>query len=753
MNLYSQDKDTKNKAPLYTAEDTVPQQINGMEDYSILKGVSVLATGDNNVPDRVNYDQLVDESWRKTVAENNEIDRITAINAATSGQVSVFQESMDTLKARNTLYGAQSANNADIVRAKMRELTETAIETTAIKNPAVLFNNTKEEIRNSVDILTTQVAAQAALEKSIKDGNSIWNIVKGLGYEITPFAAEQGPAIDKVAIKYGVPADAISRTTGRSQTITYLQSVFQSLPEDQKAAWLTGLHRDLQDGMLISNWQAANVVQEVATGTEKTWDGWSDWLDRVGVVGSIIGLLGAGFKSVGLFKNANKVMNVERTMAAGGAKANIVTAEATKILTSVANKQRLQAVGVVAGELTGINAALDLTKLISMNALKVLPDSITTSAHDLQKVIREPVQKLIDELQNTISSKGVRAEEAAIQLAELKSIYSSANNPRIHSVDPFTLSDDGTLITGKVYLKPENATSYMTKEAAETALKTFDADGKLGMKVVPDTTNTGFLVEQSVKVDLAKRKQELEAELLKAAEEANTALKEATKGPKTPVTSKVGRDVPPKSLVSSKPRYKTDALVFEDDIDKAAYQIGSKTATSKSDKEIKTWLQKATGWSDQDIAFHAEKVRNYIKTNGDLARDENDAVMVSRQVPEGKSSVWQNGVVVEAQLTDTENMTVLGNVRVQNGASKTGMILSYNVLNDIMEFTTRMQKALGMENRSIVVLNMESMRTSNNALHKELYKNVKKKTSCCSSGTLRLWQYKCYCYATCYKLY
>jgi PAS domain S-box-containing protein len=150
--------------------------------------------------------------------------------------------------------------------------------------------------------------------------------------------------------------------------------------------------------MLISNWQAANVVQEVATGADKTWDGWSDWLDRLGVVGSVVGLLGAGFKSSTLFKNANKVMNVERTMAAAGAKNSIVTAEATKILTNVANKQRLQAVGVVAGELTGINTALDLTKLVSMNAVKVLPDSITTAAHDLQKVIREPVQKLIDEL-------------------------------------------------------------------------------------------------------------------------------------------------------------------------------------------------------------------------------------------------------------------------------------------------------------------------------------------------------------------
>lgn len=690
--LYTEDDKPVNQAPLYTAEDTRTPKMNGIEDYSILKGVSVLATGDPNIPDKINYDQHVDQAWRKITPENNEIDRITAVNAATNGQVSVVQEALDTIKARNILYGNQSAQNAEIVRAKMRELTQTAIENTALKNPTVLFNNTTEEIKNTTDKITTQVAAQASLEKSLKDGNSIWNIFKGGFYELTPFAAGQGVAIDKVAIKYGVPADAISRTTGRSQTITYLQAVFQSLPEDQKSTWLTGLYKDLQDGMLISNWQAAGVVQEVASGEAKTWDGWSDWLDRAGVVGSLVGLFGAGAKSASLFKNANKIMNVERTLATAGAKSNIVTAEATKILSSAANKQRLQAVGVVAGELTGINTALDLTKLVSMNAVKVLPDSITTSAHDLQKVIREPVQQLIDELQNTIAAKGIRAEEAAVQLAELKSIYSTANNPRIHSVDPFTLSEDGTLITGKVYLKPENATAYLTKEAAETALKTFDSDGKLGMKVVPDTTNTGFLVEQSVKVDLAARKQALEAELLKAVEDADKARKTATKGPTTPVTSKVDRDVPPKSLVSSKPRYKTDEVVFEDDIDKAAYQIGSKTATSKSDKEIKTWLQKATGWNDKDIAVHAAKVREYIKVNGDLARDENGAILVSRQVPEGKSSMWQGGVVVEAQLTDTENMTVIGNIYVQKGIGANLTGTQTGNATDVIEFTTVCKK-------------------------------------------------------------
>ena len=727
MNLYSQDEKPEDQKPLYTAEDTITQQVEGVEDYSILKGVSALATGDTNIPDKVNYDQLVDESWRKTVAENNEIDRITAINAATNGQVSVFQEAMDTFKARNALYGAASLKNAEVIRAKMRELTETAMETTAIKNPAVLFNNTKEEIRNSVDALTTQVAAQAALEKELKNGASIWNIMKGVGYEITPAAMVQGPAIDKVAVKYGVPADAISLTTGRSQTITYLQSVFQSLPEDQKSAWLTGLHRDLQDGMFISNWQAAGVVQEVATGAEKTWDGWSDWLDRVGVVGSVLGILGATFKSVGLFKSANKIMNVERTMSAAGAKGNLVTVEATKILTSVANKQRLQAVGVVAGELTGINTALDLTKLVSMNATKVLPDSITTAAHDLQKVIREPVQKLIDELQNTVSTKGIRAEEAAAQLAEIKSIYSTANNPRVHSVDPFTLSDDGTLITGKVYLKPENATSYMTKEAADTALKAFDPDGKMGMKVIPDTTNTGFLVEQSVKLDLAKRKQELEAELLKVAEAANNTRKKAPKDPTTPITSKVGRDVPPKSLVTSKPRYKTDELFFEDDIDKAAYQIGSKTATSKSDKEIKAWLQKATGWDNAQIAAHAAKVRDYLKNEKRIPVNENGALVISSKVPEGQASLYQPSNVVEAQLADTENMTVIGNVYVQNGIGTNLTGTQTGNATDVIEFTTRMQKALGMDDRPIVVLNMNAMKDSNNALHKKLYELMLKK--------------------------
>lgn len=720
-NLYREKEEIPEFTPLYTEKDTVAPVDNTVNDYSILKGMAALATGTTDIPDEVNYNKFADEQWRKTVPENNELDRWTAVNAATNGQVSILEEAIATTKARNAIYGAQSADNAAIVRAKIRELAETAVENTALKNPAVLFNNSPQEIQATTDAVVPQITAQSALEKAMKDGKKWSTIAMGLGYEFTPFAAEQGPNIDRVAIKYGVPSDSISRFDGRSKTISYLQVAFQAVPEDQKGAWLEGLYKDLQEGAFISDWQAAIVVQDVALNEDKEWGGFSDWADRLGVVGTIASGFGAIFKSAKYLKSANKLMNVERTLATVGGKNAIVSAEGAKLLSNAAAKERLRAVGALAGELTGVSTAIDLTKLVSMNAAKVLPESITTAADDLQKLIRQPVERLIAELQDTVAAKGIRAEEAALQLEELNLLYSKANNPNIHSVNPFEMSADGTSITGKVFYKPENATAYLTKEAAENALKVFDPDGKLGMKIVPDTTNTGFLVEESVKRDLTARKIALEAELLKAAEDAANTLKKATKGPTTPVTSKVDRDVPPKSLVSSKPRYKTDELVFEDNIDKAAYQIGSKTATSKSDKEIKDWLTKATGWDDKKIAAHAETIRDYLKNEKRIPVNENGALVIQSKVPQGSPSKYTPGAIVEAQLLDDTGMTVVGNTRIQGNATST--LVDAN-MQDIAEFVSRMSKALGMDDRPIVVLNMGAMKDSPNLLHTNLYNDM-----------------------------
>lgn len=709
--------DEEDQTPLYTAEDLSPAVNSTVQNYPIVKGVVVAATGNPDQPDEINFENYVDNAWRSIAADKNSVDRSVAVNAATNGNVSVLQEAITSINARNTLYGTQAVNNANVVRAKLKELTDQAAENVAVKNPAVLFNNTVEEIANATSNTSNKLTAQAVLEKAIVEGRSLYNIGKGFAFEFTPMAAEQGAALDRVAIKYGAPSNAISRTEGRSLTKSYLQVKFNSLPEEEKGEWLNGLYTDLKDSLLISDWQAALLIQEVATNEQQTWDGLSDWLDRIGVAGAAVSGTAALFKASKLLKGANELVDVERTLAAGGGKSAVVAAEAAKIVSQAAAKQRIAAAGVVAGEVTGISAAIDLGKLVSMNAAKVLPEAITTAADDLQKIIREPVERLIGELQNTVAAKGIRSSEAAAELEELTRIYSRANNPLIHSVDPFQLTADGTTILGKVFYKPENATSYMTKEAAEAAISALDPSGKLGLKAVPDTTNTGFLVEESVKKDLQLRKAAVEAQILEAL--AATKTKKAKKGEVPTSIDNVKLTAPPKALVTSKPRYKTDELVFDNDIDKAAYQVGSKSAASKSDTEVLNWLREVTGWNDNQIKSHAQSVRDYIKNEKRIPRDDQGRVLVASRVPDSRPPHAQLSLAdqasVELYTTDTTNMTVVGNTYVHAGISDSRYII---------EFTQRLGKALGLDNRRLVVLQYDAMKTSSNDLHRNLYADL-----------------------------
>lgn len=713
--LYEDDGTELPEQSLYTAEDTVVAPDTSVGNYSVVKGIVAAATGNTDIPDEINFDQFVDSNWRTTVPEQNDIDRDIATKAASEGNVNIVQQTLDSVAARNRMYGEISINNANDVRAKLKELTTQAVETTAVRNPAVLFNNTPAEINESTARMSKRISAAATLDKAVEDGKS-WSTV-GLGflYEFTPMAAEQGAAIDRVAVKYGVPADAISRATGRSQTKSYLQAAFNAQPEELKGEWLSGLYNDLKDSWLVTDWQAALLVQEVATGEEQTWDGLSDWLDRLGVVGTALAGGAAVLKSAKLFKNASALQSVERSLAAAGGKNAIMSAEAAKIASEVANKQRLQAVGVIAGELTGISTAIDLGKLVSMNAAKVLPDAITTAADDLQKTIRAPIEKLIAELQDVVAAKGVRASEAAAELTDLQRIYSKTNNPNVHSVDPFTLSENGLVITGKVFYKPDTASSFLTKEAAEAYIKAADPTGSIGMKVVPDTTNTGFLVEESVKKDLQLRKAALEALVLE--ELSKSKPKRAKKAP-TVETPPLERAPAPKSLVDSKPRYKTSQLTFEDDVDKAAYQIGSKTATSKSDKEIKTWLQNTTGWDDATIAGHAQTVRDYIKANEDMVDDVGN-IMVASQVPTGRpASTFQASYSQGfANLQAAPGTTTVGNITMSAGVKKAFVV----------EFVSKLGKALGMDNRKLVVMDYEDMVKSKDPTVRAIVTNMKQK--------------------------
>lgn len=698
------------ETPIVTLEDS--QQVTPIAgEYPITKAIVSGATSNTVTEGPVEFNSFVDNAWRSKVKDNNAADYDAARFAASKNNIPAAELALNEIRVRTGVsfnYGEQLYKQTyDEVSYKLKELSRNAVEDSIIKNPAALFNNSAAELSSNTELAASRMAALATIQRAVEDGGNFWNISKGFVAALLPSSAYEGQQMQDIAVKYGVVNSNVDMTTGRNEVKTRLRNVFESLDEDKKGEWLTGLYKDLTSAGFISNWQAALMLQDVASNEELTWNGFSDWADRVGVAATFLSALGAVGKSFKLFGNASKLSNAERVISAAGMKGNLQLAEQAKIANRMAFNERIRATGVLVGEATGVGPLLDLTKLVSMTAAKVLPDSVVAAASDLQQTIRNPVEKLIAELQDTISAKGVKSTEAAKQLEELQQIYSPARNRNIHSVDPFTLSADGTAITGKVFYKPADGSAYLTKEAAETALKALDPDGKLGMKLVPDTTNTGFYVEETKVVDLKARIAEKEAELLQVLDEIASGEKAPAKGAKTPLQgAKTTEELPPppKSLLDGKPRYKTLGLTFENNIDKAAMQIGSKTATSKSDKEVKAWLQNVTGWDDEEIAGHAQVVRNYIKANENMVDDAGN-VLVANQVPISKPRASES-----IQLTRNELFETLQSI---DGATTVGnaTIISKN-FNYLRDFLTTLGKALGMENHKFVILDYESMATS-----------------------------------------
>ena len=715
--LYSDSENTTPDEPLYTIADTIEKPDSTIGDYPILKTLTSIAVNEPSSKDKINFDNHVEQNWRKTVVDNNELDKSVASDAASKGNTSLVETALLSIEDRNRMYREGAANNIANVNAMLAELTKQAVEKTAVRDPAVLVNNSPKEVANAVEVQAKMLAAQASLEKSLEKGQSAWSIAKGFLHEMTPFAMLEGVAIDEIAVKYGAPKNSLNAATGRSQAVTWLQSIFNATSEEKKVEFLTNLHNDLKSSYRINEWQAAIIVEQVATNEKQVWGGFEDWANRIGVAASVVTGAGALFKAGKLLSGANKLINAETALAKAGGKSAILAAETAKIVSEVANKQRLQAVGVVAGELTGIGAAIDLGKLVSMTALKVLPDSIATAASGLAKTIRDPVEKLIGELQNTIAAKGIRSEEAAAQLADIEKTYSRANNPNIHSVDPFTLSADGTIISGKVYYKPLDGTAFFNEAAATNYIKAIDPDNKLGLKIVADTTNTSFLVEQSVKENLLAQKAAREALIL---EEINKAKKVSDKkaatlrkiSDKGRVTTLLNEaELVPDLLKVYTPTFRAIPLIFESDIDKAAFHYATAT-TSDADKLVsKMWLQKRVNWSEEEITRHGELLRKGIRT--DIA----DAVISS-----------PTGIVKDFTVV---NKTPIG--RPESSASQTvfnddffkalkdhiltlpdtkqigSALIGKGVHPKISSFISKLGKALGMDSREVIILQYDEL--------------------------------------------
>ena len=503
------DFETNAQEPLFPQEPEEKQPDLSVGNYSYLKAIGVTSVGDYP-EEEVNFNAHLHKIWQKSVPFQNQL---SAQILAEPVDVDLVEKEMTNVRLRQQMMNKASIENEAEMRFQLAEVAKESVENILFKNYVNIESSTPEQITKVITEGVKELSAKTALEKIIEDGNKAWTIVKGIGYEFTALAAVQGLAIDDVARKYDV--ENVNFLSGRSETRAKLQLIYRGLNEADKGKWLTNLYNDLKNSTAISSWQAAYIAMEVAGPEDVEIGGLDDWLDRLGVVGTVAGWMFAAGKAAKLFKSSREILNTEHSLAKIGGKNEIARTESAKLVGQVARRQQLQAVGAVSGELTGISAAIDLTKLVSMSAAKLLPTSVKMAAQDFQSILTKDVDDIITKLQETQAAKNIRSEEVQSALKNLEEQYSPVKNPNIHTVDPFTT--DGTTLTGRVVYKPATSNSFLTEKAASEFIKNIDPRGVGNFRVIPDTTNTKFYVEETVVKELELKKAALEAELIKTA--------------------------------------------------------------------------------------------------------------------------------------------------------------------------------------------------------------------------------------------
>jgi hypothetical protein len=703
--------------PLFQPKDEV-EYVSPNKKYPLAQAVVGLATDTPFKDEEVNYATMIDDAFRPVAADRNYSDTLSAEEFAKNGNAAAFEASINSIRARNALAGKSSKDFSDALYSKGREIARQAVENVATSNEQVVANN--KDIVNKVDKVSNTVSTQQVLEKAKIDG---WMIARGMGYYLTPLSAAEGWNLTGVVEKF-VPKGHTSIFQGRSKDRDALQTAFASIPNEQKGQWLEQLRLALKDETFISDLTAASMLIDVATNDSGTWDGVFDVLQKVGDIAAVTVLFGAIGTSARLFGAAAKLKNAELLIAQAGGKASIEAADAAKML------QQRALVGT-AMEASGLQSVVDAGKLVSLGISKILPESITTAATGLQRIIIADTSKLIEDLKTTIAGKGITDAEMAVDLAALERTYSKANDPTIHNVSFAKVDGDSSHLATVVY-KPADASSFRNAEAA-TAWA--ESQGLKGFRVIPDTTNTGYLVSAEHKSALMLKKTELEALIAeKAVEKAARDAKGAKKAPTSPVeaakptSSMEGSPKPPerlveplkpstpvpKSLTTSKPKYSIGpdswGIKWASPIDKAIYQL-TNAKGSKSDAEVAAWLKEATGWDDATIKEQGVKIRTALKKLASNADNfDKDTLDLPSVVSTAKADT-DNIASVELPISNGELRELFDEMHDDTtGGYATGLlnvdgvIISSSIPSEAVSMVKTLGARLGLQDEKLIIL-------------------------------------------------
>lgn len=689
---------------IYTTEDYEDTTPLPTGKYPILKELVGLATGEVVADETIDYNETVDTAWNKIAPEEQAADFAIAEEAAKTGDVDTFSAVTQQIDERTRKALEGRSKTGQEVYLKGQDLARKAMEVIAASEAYVMVNNTPEKVAGKVDELAVKAAAAAELEKELEDAVRLtgWDYTKGLLHEISPVGPLQGMRMQQILTsnsEFGINKRDVGLMTTRNELVNMLQLKLRSLPQEQRLEWLTNLNNKLSDTVFTNKLYLSGFISMVAGEDAADVLGFSDWADRVGVATLPLVAITAWARIGTRMAKATAISKQARVVAEAGGKGVLEASDAAQLakqLETQANLERAKAGLLAASEATGVQGVLDLSKLASVSVARVLPEAITSPATHLTKIVRNEVEGLVDNLKSILLPKSVSTVNVAEELQNLQRVYSTANNPLISNA-AFRVADDGLSINGTITYKPKNATTFLSRADAELFNKT-----QLGGRgrIVEDTTNTGFVVNE----DYIKSLQlERDALLAEVAEEAANVTKRTRKGKAAvvDVPTSAATSAAPAALKTSKPRFKNSEVSFDDDIDKAAYQVGSKSTKSKSDPVITEWLKGATGWNDQQIAAHAAKVRAELNKLPEV-----DGSLRMRSVPKSVTRAATSKEMEDVLRTPIDDDVAKAVFLDEANFTKDGNITySKNVpAGYVTTFVRKLGKALGMENHPVAVL-------------------------------------------------